>query len=89
MGDYYRLLADGTYIIKVEKPGYDSQSQYVEVNNKEHQSDAQRLDFVLQSASSEQADLRRMLRKFMNKVCHYNSSSFYLFISLYFRINYW
>jgi hypothetical protein len=68
MGDYYRLLADGSYAIQVKKVGYESQTQYIEVNNKQHQMEAQRVDFTLQSVSSEQIDLRRMLRQFMNKV---------------------
>lgn len=68
MGDYYRLLTDGSYIIQVEKQGYETQTQFIKVNNKEHQSNAQQIDFILPKASSEQADLRRMLRKFMNKV---------------------
>ncbi|CAF1387591.1 unnamed protein product [Rotaria sordida] len=66
-GDYYRLLADGTYGIKVTKPGYESQIQYVDIHNKEHQTNAQRLDFTLQSVSSEQFNLQRMFRNYMNK----------------------
>jgi len=52
----------------VKKPGYESQTKYIKVNNKEHQSDAQRVDFTLQSSSSEQVDLRRMLKQYMDKV---------------------
>jgi hypothetical protein len=68
MGDYYRLLVDGSYAIQVKKKGYESQIQYIEVNNKDHQINAQRVDFILQPASSEQTELRRMLGQFMNKV---------------------
>jgi carboxypeptidase E len=64
-GDYYRLLTDGSYAIQVKKPGYESQTQYVNVHNKEHQSHAQRLDFTLQSASSERVNLQRMLKHYM------------------------
>ncbi len=67
-GDYYRLLTDGSYAIQVKKPGYESQTQYVNVHNKEHQSHAQRLDFTLQSASSERVNLQRMLKHYMSKV---------------------
>jgi len=67
MGDYYRLLADGSYAIQVKKVGYESQTQYIEINNKQHQMEAQHVDFTLQSVSSEQIDLRRMLGQFMNK----------------------
>jgi len=63
-GDYYRLLGDGSYAIQVKKPGYESQTQYINVHNKEHQTDAQRLDFTLQSTSTERLDLQRMLRQF-------------------------
>jgi len=63
-GDYYRLLGDGSYAIQVKKPGYESQTKYINVHNKEHQTDAQRLDFTLQSTSSERLDLQRMLRQF-------------------------
>jgi len=51
----------------VKKPGYETQVQYIEVHNKDQQDHAQRLDFTLQSATSERADLQRMLRQFMNK----------------------
>jgi len=52
----------------VKKDGYESQTQYIEVNNKQHQMNAQLVDFTLQSVSSEQIDLRRMLQQYMNKV---------------------
>ncbi|CAF3098469.1 unnamed protein product [Rotaria sp. Silwood2] len=67
-GNYYRLLVDGTYAIKVAKPGYESQIQYVKIHNKEHQTNAQRLDFTLQTASSERISLQQILRKHMNNV---------------------
>lgn len=67
-GDYYRLLTDGSYAIQVKKPGYESQTQYISIHNKEHQADAHRLDFTLQTTSAERLDLQRMLRQYMNKV---------------------
>ena len=67
-GDYYRLLVDGSYAIQVKKAGYESQVKYIDVNNKEQQKNAQRVDFTLQSISSERADLKQMLRRFLDKV---------------------
>jgi len=66
-GDYYRLLADGSYAIQVKKEGYETQTQYISVHNKEHQVEAQRIDFILQSTSSERLNLQHMLRQFINK----------------------
>lgn len=66
-GDYYRLLTDGKYAIQVKKPGYESQTQYVNVQNKEQQTDAQHLDFTLRSSTPERVNLERMLRQFMYK----------------------
>ncbi|CAF3445820.1 unnamed protein product [Rotaria socialis] len=65
-GDYYRLLVDGTYAIQVKKPGYESQTRHITVHNKEYQTDAHRYDFTLQTVSSEEDNLRRMLRKLMD-----------------------
>ncbi len=67
-GDYYRLLADGSYAVQVKKTGYETQIQYITVHNQKQQGHAQRLDFTLQSASSERVNLQRMLRQFINKV---------------------
>jgi ribosomal protein S4E len=66
-GDYYRLLADGSYAIQVKKAGYETQVKYIKVHNKDQQVNAQRIDFTLQTISSERADLQQMLRQFMNK----------------------
>jgi carboxypeptidase E len=66
-GDYYRLLADGSYAVQVKKAGYETQIQYIKVHNQNQQGHAQRLDFTLQSASSERVNLQRMLRQFINK----------------------
>jgi carboxypeptidase E len=66
-GDYYRLLADGSYAVQVKKTGYETQIQYIKVHNQKQQGHAQRLDFTLQSASSERVNLQRMLRQYMNK----------------------
>jgi len=66
-GDYYRLLTDGSYAIQVKKSGYETQVQHIKIHNKDQQSHAQRLDFTLQSVSSERVDLERMLRQFMHK----------------------
>jgi len=83
-GDYYRLLADGSYAIQVKKPGYETQTQYVKVHNKDLQTDAQHLDFTLQATSSERADLQRMLQQYMNKVWIFNSHLFF-YHSIFFR----
>jgi len=66
-GDYFRLLKDGSYAIQVTKPGYEKQTKYVDVHNKEQQVDAQRVDFTLKPASSERRDLRRMLSQFIDQ----------------------
>jgi len=66
-GDYYRLLADGSYAIQVKKPGYETQIQYIKIHNKDQQSHAQRLDFTLETVSTERINLERMLRQYMNK----------------------
>jgi hypothetical protein len=52
----------------VKKPGYETQTQYVKINNKVQQSEAQRLDFTLESTSSDRLHLQQKLRQFMNKV---------------------
>jgi hypothetical protein len=62
-GDYYRLLIDGSYAIKVESPGYESQTKYVTVHNEPKQDNAQRLDFILQPISNKQVGLRQMLKE--------------------------
>jgi hypothetical protein len=67
-GDYYRLLADGSYAIQVKKPGYESQTQYIDIHHKENQINADRLDFTLQTSSSERLDVQRMLRQYIDKV---------------------
>ena len=67
-GDYYRLLADGTYLIEVGKEGYESQRRRVNVNNEEHPREAKRLDFVLESPSAEDWSIRQMLRQYMDHV---------------------
>lgn len=66
-GDFYRLLADGSYEVKVKKAGYKTQSQTIDVHNQVGQHHAQRLDFVLKPASSERASLQQIFRRFMNK----------------------
>lgn len=66
-GDYYRLLADGSYAIEVKKPGYKTEVQYIDVENKAHQQDAPRVDFTLRASSIEREDLQRMLKRFMNQ----------------------
>jgi carboxypeptidase E len=66
-GDYYRLLIDGSYVIQVKHPDYQTEVQRVDVKNEPHQSSAQRVDFTLQSVSSERANLKRMLQRFMDK----------------------
>ena len=75
-GDYYRLLTDGSYAIHVKKPGYETETQYITVHNQDHQSSAQRVDFVLQSTSSDRINLQQMLRKFLDKVRASTTSSF-------------
>ncbi|CAF1465586.1 unnamed protein product [Adineta steineri] len=65
-GDYYRLLTDGSYAIQVKKPGYESQTKYIKVHNKEHQTNAQKVDFTLELLSAERQDLQRMLKHYMN-----------------------
>ncbi len=67
-GDYYRLLVDGSYAVQVKSPGYEIQTQYVNVENKPNQNNAQRLDFILQPIPNERIQFRRMLRKYLNKV---------------------
>lgn len=47
-GDYFRLLLDGSYAIQAVHDGYEPKMHYVHVHNKQHQHDAQRLDFTLQ-----------------------------------------
>jgi len=66
-GDYYRLLADGSYAIQVKKSGYETQVQYIEIENEQDQINAQRLDFTLHEASSDRLDLQRMLKQFVYK----------------------
>jgi len=82
-GDYYRLLADGSYAIQVKKPGYESQTQYIKIHNKNQQSQAQRLDFTLQTTSTERADLQRLLRQYLDQVNSHSNfflqSSFHFF----------
>ena len=70
-GDYYRLLADGSYMIEVEKEGYESQTRRVTVNNDKHLMGAKRLDFVLEATLDERLSLRQLLRKYMSKVIQY------------------
>ena len=67
-GDFYRLLADGSYEIKVKKAGYKTQSKRIDVHNQVGQHDAQRLDFVLEPTSSERASLQQIFRRYMDKV---------------------
>ncbi|CAF4337358.1 unnamed protein product, partial [Adineta steineri] len=66
-GDYYRLLVDGSYAVEVSYPGFKSQTQYVDVNYKSQQTDAQRLDFILESVSSKRSNLRKILSNLFNK----------------------
>ena len=72
----------------MKKSGYESQTQYIEVHNKEHQIDAQRLDITLRETSSERADLQRMLRQYMHKVSSYKYKHF-ISLKISFSINYW
>lgn len=51
-GDYYRLLVDGTYLIKALKPGYTSKEQEITVTN-QRLHEAQKLDFVLMPKTDE------------------------------------
>lgn len=67
-GDYYRLLADGSYYVQVKKPGYKTQKRLIHVHNQHHQVDAQRVDFVLHQTSSDEQQILRMLNRYMNKV---------------------
>jgi len=67
-GDYYRLLTDGSYAIQVKSPGYETQTQYIDVNNKPNENNAQRLDFVLKPTSNERVQLQRMLGQYFEKV---------------------
>ena len=67
-GDYYRLLADGTYVIEVEKEGYETQTRRVTVHNDRHPTGAKRLDFALEATSDERLSIRQLLRKYMSKV---------------------
>ncbi len=67
-GDYYRLLTDGSYAIQVKSEGYETQTQYVNVHNKANQNNAQRLDFILESASNERLQLRQLFRRYLDKV---------------------
>ena len=65
-GDYYRLLRDGSYTVQVKCPGYQSQSKYIHVNNKLHENNAQRLDFILQPTPTQR--IQRILKELSNKV---------------------
>jgi len=70
----------------VKKPGYESQTQYIKIHNKNQQSQAQRLDFTLQTTSTERADLQRLLRQYLDQVNSHSNfflqSSFHFFISV-------
>lgn len=66
-GDYYRLLTDGSYAIQVKSPGYETQTKYIEVHNKPHQTNAQRLDFILRPITSERINLQRLLRQYLDQ----------------------
>ena len=67
-GDFYRLLADGSYEVKVKKAGYKTQTKRIDVHNQVGQHDAQRLDFVLEPTSFERASLQQIFRRYMDKV---------------------
>ena len=67
-GDYYRLLTDSSYAIQVKSEGYETQTQYVNVHNKANQNNAQRLDFILESASNERLQLQQLFRRYLDKV---------------------
>ena len=51
-GDYYRLLLDGSYAIEVKHLAYETQTQYINLQNKPLQHNAQRLDFTLRAVNS-------------------------------------
>lgn len=88
-GDYYRLLVDGSYAIKVESPGYESQTKHVTVHNEPMQDNAQRLDFILQPISNKQVSLRQILKEIFKTVRKSCFFSLYLKHFLTFSINYW
>jgi hypothetical protein len=46
-GDYFRLLTNGSYTIQVLHPAYQPQVQYVRIENRPKQIEAQRIDFIL------------------------------------------
>lgn len=79
-GDYYRLLPDGSYAIEVKKSGYGSEVQFIDVHNKDQQKSAERVDFTLRTVSSDRANLKQMLRQFMEKVSWIIDHSFHFFI---------
>jgi len=83
-GDYYRLLTDGSYAIQVKSPGYETQTQYVNVYNKPNENNAQRLDFVLQKTSNERVQLQRMLRQYLDKVQSFSFFFVFFFSNIFF-----
>lgn len=63
-GDYYRLLIDGTYAIKIESLGYKNAIEYVNITNQARQIHAKRLDFILQRSISKPRVFKEYFQKF-------------------------